>query len=195
MHTFSRTDFLDTAAFQKCRTEKQKEIMALKESRRVAVGPFAMFYFECFDTLWWQIQEMLRVEGGGEAQLEEELSAYTPLLPQGSDFRVTLMLEIPDATERLSVLKLLGGIEQKIELHIGNTCVTAVPLDPEENRTTADGKTSAVHFIRFPLLSPEKASFLQSTPPAIFLQITHPHYTFRSEIPKKMVQELQKDLL
>ncbi|MGL6188034.1 MAG: DUF3501 family protein, partial [Holosporales bacterium] len=151
MHTFSRTDFLDAASFKKCRPEKQREIIALKERRRIAVGPFAMFYFECFDTLWWQIQEMLRVEGGGEAQLEEELSAYTPLLPQGSDFRITLMLEIPDATKRLSVLKLLGGVEEKIQLHIGDTSVTAVPLDPEENRTTADGKTSAVHFIRFPL--------------------------------------------
>jgi hypothetical protein len=104
------------------------------------------------------------------------------------------MLEIPDATKRLSVLKLLGGVEEKIQLHIGDTSVTAVPLDPEENRTTADGKTSAVHFIRFPLGSSEKASFLQSTPPPIFLQITHPHYTFRSEVPAKMVQELQKDL-
>ena len=91
----------------------------LKKHRRVEVGPFATFYFENYQTMWLQVQEMLRIEKGGDEQLAGELEAYNPLIPQGDELIATLMLEIEDANRRNTTLLTLGGIEESIFMEIG----------------------------------------------------------------------------
>ena len=114
----TRDDILDYDAYESVRPERRQEIVAIKQARRLSVGPFATFFFECYDTMWYQIQEMLRIERGGDAQLADELEAYNPLIPKGSDLVATVMLEINDADERARQLAGLGGIENSIYIEI-----------------------------------------------------------------------------
>jgi hypothetical protein len=194
MHTLHPDAFLPTEAFERVRHQTQHEMIQLNKKRRLQVGPFAFFYFECFETLWWQIQEMVRIEKGGTPQLQEEIQAYTPLLPQGSDWRATVMFEIPDAVERRLLLKTLGHVETCFQLRVAQETVTAQSTDPEEVRTTSDGKTSAVHFVKFVLPPPLRAQILADTP-TLCLAITHPHYTHEAPFSPALVAELRKDLV
>jgi hypothetical protein len=89
-----RQDILALPDYEKIRKEKQKNLLKIKTLRRVSVGPYATFYFENYDTMWYQIHEMLRIEKGGDAQIEDELSAYSPLIPKGQELVATLMFEI-----------------------------------------------------------------------------------------------------
>ena len=93
-------DILSVDEYNAVRAQKRDEIAALKKLRRLAVGPDASFYFECYETMWYQIQEMLRIEKGGDAQLAEELAAYNPLVPKGRELVATVMFEINDETRR-----------------------------------------------------------------------------------------------
>ena len=92
----TRADILDPAAFEAVRRERRAALLETKKQRRVAVGPHATYYFESYDTMWWQIHEMLRIERGGEAQIPDELEAYNTLIPQGRELVATIMLEIGD---------------------------------------------------------------------------------------------------
>src|SRR5579863_7421696 len=112
----TRADILPPGRYAAERPAHQRRIGELKRRRRVAVGPFAAFYFENWDTLWLQVQEMLRVEKGGEAQIEDELDAYNPLVPQGSELSATVMFEIEEPAERDRMLKRLGGVEDHMFL-------------------------------------------------------------------------------
>src|SRR3546814_3258564 len=98
--------------------------------------------------MWWQIHEMLYIEKGGEEQIADELAAYAPLIPKGRELVATFMIEVDDAKRRPAVLTQLGGIDGKIVLEFAGHRVAAVPEDDAE-RTRADGKTPAVHFLRF----------------------------------------------
>ena len=106
------SDILDMESFGKIRKQKRTEISNIKRDRRVAVGPDATFMFENYDTMWWQIHEMLFIEKGGQDQIEDELSAYNPLIPQGSELIATLMFEIDEPERRKSLLMKLGGVEE-----------------------------------------------------------------------------------
>ena len=112
----SRADILDLASYEKVRAEKRDAARMAKADRRAEVGPFATLNFENYDTIWLQIQEMLRIEKGGDGQLADELAAYNPLIPKGRDLAATLMLEIPDPARRDSELRKLGGVEDTITL-------------------------------------------------------------------------------
>ena len=92
----TRADILPLEDYVKVRRERRREITELKRRRRVEIGPFATFYFENFATMWQQVQEMLYIEKGGEAQIADELEAYNPLIPQGSELVATVMFEIDD---------------------------------------------------------------------------------------------------
>ena len=95
------------------RAERRKHISEIKRNRRLEVGPFATFYFEFYETMLHQVQEMLFIEKGGEAQLADELAAYNPLIPQGSELVATVMFEIDDPIRRGRVLATLGGVEDR----------------------------------------------------------------------------------
>ncbi len=176
-----RSDVLGADAFARERAERRARVLAVKRERRVAVGPHATFYFENYDTIWWQVHEMLRIEGGGEAQIADELGAYNPLVPNGRELVATLMFEIENPARRAEVLAELGGIENMVALRVG---AIAVPARPEADveRTDETGKTSAVHFLHFPFTPPAIAAFKDESQPAV-LAFAHPRYGHMAGLP------------
>lgn len=188
----TRDDILDYAAYEAVRADRRAELVATKQARRLAVGPFATFFFECYDTMWYQIQEMLRIERGGDEQLADELEAYNPLIPNGNDLVATVMLEINDADERARQLAQLGGIENSMYIEIdGEEPVKAVPEDDAE-RTREDGKASSVQFVHFPFTDSQKRAFLNPDVRAV-VGIDHPHYGHMARIPEEMRRRLAAD--
>lgn len=139
---------------------------------------------------------MLRIEQGGDSQIDDELNAYASLVPkvhpdQSQDLVATMMIEIDDMVRRRRVLAQLGGIEETVSLRFGDTSINATP-ETEVDRTTADGKTSAVHFLHFILRPDEIRSFL--TPNVdVILAIDHPNYSHKSLLPEGTRQSLGCD--
>ena len=146
----TRADILPPGEYDQQRKSLKANLIPMKKLRRIEVGPFATFYFENYATMWLQVQEMLRIEKGGEEQIPGELAAYNPLIPQGDELIATMMLEIEDEKRRNAVLLTLGGIEETVFLEIGGDVVRATPTEYDD-RTTPDGKTSSVHWLRFKL--------------------------------------------
>jgi hypothetical protein len=121
-----------------------------KKLRRISVGPDCTFYFECCDTMLFQLREMLLVEKCGAEQLADELAAYNPLILQGSELVATVMFEVEDEVRRGHLLRRISGVENTLYIEIGRERISAAPKSDVE-RTADDGKTSSVHFVRFPL--------------------------------------------
>jgi len=185
-------DIMPMADYGACRKERRQAMSEQKRVRRVEVGPFATFYFENFDTMWTQVHEMLFIEGGGEAQLVEELDAYNPLIPQGAELVATFMLEIPDASRRDRELRRLGEIETGISLDIGGNIVVAEPVEPDDVRITPDGKTSSIHFIRFPF-KPDQVAAFKADNARVVLSIDHPNYAHMAVLPEAARSALATD--
>ena len=118
-------DVMPLADYLKIRRQKRAETSAIKRNRRVEVGPVATFYFESYDTMWFQVHEMLAIEKGGEAQVPDELEAYNPLIPQGRELIATVMFEIDDPVRRKSVLSRLGGVEETMWVSVAGEKVMA----------------------------------------------------------------------
>ncbi|HEY8161669.1 MAG: DUF3501 family protein [Methylocystis sp.] len=171
----TRADILPWAEYAKTRAEHRKRVTAIKRSRRVEVGPFVTFYFESFDTMWLQVQEMLHIERGGDAQIPEELAAYNPLIPKGSELVATFMIEIDDPLRRARVLAGLGGVEETAFIEVGAARIGAKP-ESDQDRTTAEGKASSVQFVHFPFTQAQIDAFRQPNARAI-LGLSHPNYS------------------
>lgn len=167
-------DILPLSEYERVRKERRAQIVALKQKRRIEVGPHVTFYFENYETMWGQIQEMLRIEKGGEEQLAGELAAYNPLIPQGRELTCTMMVEIDDAIRRANVLARLGKLEETAFFDLGGARVAA-QRERDVERTTDEGKTSAVHFLRFPFSDEQIAQFRNPSVPVI-LGLGHPNY-------------------
>ena len=182
-------DILSDAEYAKRRDALRKAMIAVKKSRRVEVGPFATFYFENYDTMWQQVMEMLRIEKGGAEQAAGEIETYNPLIPQGRELIATLMLEIEDAATRDRTLLTLGGIEETVFLDIGRERIKASPTEYED-RTTPDGKTSSVHWLRFSFASEQIAKFKREN---AVLGIAHRNYGHMVVLPDAVRAELTKD--
>ena len=189
----TRADIMDMADYAKVRAAKRAAIAALKRHRRLAVGPFATFHFECYETMWMQVHEMLHIERGGEEQIAGELEAYNPLIPRGDALIATLMLEIDDPTRRERELYRLAGIEDTIRLEVGGTAVAAQPIEDEVARTSEDGKTSSIHFIRFPF-PPAVAARFRTPGARVQLGIDHPAYGHLAIMPEETRAALAEDL-
>lgn len=187
-----REDILPLAEFEAVREAKYAIVRALKQDRRVPVGPYATFYFECYETMWWQIQEMLRIEKGGDEQIADELDAYAPLVPDGGELVATLMIEIPDETRRRRELARLGGIETTIALRFGEHVVKAEP-ERDVERSTEQGKTSSVHFLHFPFTPAAREAFKAAGVEAV-LEIAHENYAHMARLPEATRAALAKDL-
>lgn len=168
-------DILPWAEYAKDRAEHRRRLTAIKRSRRVEVGPFVTFYFESFDTMWLQVQEMLHIEKGGEAQLADELAAYNPLVPKGKELVATFMIEIDDALRRARVLAGLGGIEQTAFIEVGGERV-AGKAEEDQERTSEEGKASSVQFVHFPFTDAQIAAFKEPNA-RVILGFTHPNYS------------------
>ena len=141
-------DVIDIDNYIKERNNIKKNISVIKKNRRIPVGPHATFYFECYQTMIYQIQEMLYIERGGKEQLKDEIKAYNPLVPKGKELVATLMFEIDNEKRRKDFLNSVGGIENKTFIKIGDKKVVAMPED-DTDRTSEDGKASSVHFLHF----------------------------------------------
>jgi len=190
-HKITEADILSDAEYAAQRKELRADAIAMKKNRRVEVGPFATFYFENYQTMWLQVHEMLRIEKGGRAQIAGELEAYNPLIPQGSELIATMMLEIEDAARRDRVLLTLGGIEETAFIDIDGKRIKGAPTEYED-RTTAEGKTSSVHWIRFVFTPDEIAKFRNGEGTAV-LGLAHPNYGHMAVIAPSVRAELAKD--
>ena len=188
----TRADIMPMAEYGKIRREQRRRISEIKKSRRVEVGPYSTFYFENYDTMWHQIHEMLFVEKGGEAQIQDELDAYNPLIPQGDELIATVMFEVPDPSRRMAVLHMVGGIERHMLLMIGGETVRGEP-DAERENTSEHGKASSVQFVRFTLTPEQKAAFrLPGT--TVMLGFDHPRYGHLAALPTAIREALAQDL-
>jgi hypothetical protein len=184
-------DLLPFAEYDQQRKSLKANLIPVKKQRRVEVGPFATFYFENYATMWLQVQEMLRIERGGEEQIAGELDAYNPLIPQGDELIATMMLEIEDANRRNAVLLTLGGIEETVFLEIGADVVRAKPTEYDD-RTTPDGKTSSVHWLRFKL-APEQIARFKNSRERVVLGVSHPNYGHMAVLSVETRAALAKD--
>jgi hypothetical protein len=182
-------DILPLNEYDFRRASLKQNLLPVKKSRRVEVGPFATFYFENYATMWLQVQEMLRIEKGGAEQLAGELEAYNPLIPQGDELIATLMLEIEDARRRNTVLLTLGGIEETVFMEVGPERIAATPTEYDD-RTTPDGKTSSVHWLRFKFTPPEIARFRNER---VVIGIGHKHYGHMAVLGEGTRAALAKD--
>ena len=182
-------DILSDSEYAAQRKALRGEAIALKKQRRVEVGPFATFYFENYLTMWLQVQEMLRIEKGGAEQIAGELEAYNPLIPQGDELIATLMLEIEDADRRNTTLLTLGGIEETIFMEIGANRIAATPTEYDD-RTTSDGKTSSVHWLRFKLAPEQIARFATER---VVIGIGHKNYGHMAVLSDATRAALAKD--
>ena len=188
----TRADVLSIEAYATLRAERQAVLAEVKKRRRVDVGPFATFTFESYETMWIQVHEMLAIEGGGEAQIAGELDAYNPLVPNGRELVATLMFEIDDPVRRAAELGRMGGAEHTVSLKIGGETLAAL-ADADAERSTAEGRTSAVHFLHFPLSGAQVAAFRDPASEAV-LAIGHPNYAHMTVLSRAVREELAKDL-
>jgi hypothetical protein len=134
---------------------------------------------------------MLLIEKGGAAQVPDELAAYNPLIPQGSELVATVLFEIDDPVRRAATLARLGGVEDRFFLQIGETRVAGIP-EGDVERTREDGKTSSVHFLRFPL-GPEQIARFRDPAISILVGCDHEHYSHLAGISPAARAELAKD--
>lgn len=190
--SITRDDLMPLDDYGKIRHDHRRALIAIKAKRRLHVGPYATFHFENYETMWAQVQEMLYIEKGGEAQIADELEAYNPLIPQGQELVATLLIEIEDEGRRRRTLATLGHIEEQIVLSFGEHRVVAVPEDDVE-RTTEDGKTSAVHFLTFPFTANQAKEF-KDAGGQVTLGTEHENYRHTAVLLDDVKAELAADL-
>jgi hypothetical protein len=187
----TRADLIPDADYAQVRKERRAALLPVKRLRRIELGPFCTAYFECFDTMLFQIQEMLLTERGGEAQIEDELQAYNPLIPQGAELVATVMFEIEDPVRRANTLARLGGVENDFFLQIGDERAPGVP-EGDVERTREDGKASSVHFLRFGL-TPGQIAVFRDPKTSILIGCDHPAYSHMAGLSPATRAELSRD--
>jgi len=190
-HILTAADILPLDAYEKIRAEKRGALIARKKNRRVAVGPFATFYFENYDTMWLQVQEMLRIEKGGAEQLEDELHAYAPLVPKGDELIATFMIEIEDEARRATILATLGGIQDQIEVRFGGEVIKG-EAERDLDYTSVSGKASSVQFVHF-RFTPAQILKFRAPNAEVILAIKHANYGHMAVGTEVVRQELAGD--
>ena len=175
------------------RRELRKNIVDYKKNRRVALGPYATFYFESYETMLAQVQEMLYIEKGGDEQLQDELSAYNPLIPNGKELTATLMFEIDNPISRAAFLGKVGGLEETVFMKINAEKIKAVP-EEDVDRTSTEGKASSVQFIHFNLTDDQIEKF-KSNSSEIELGIDHKEYSHSTKLSKENIASLSADFI
>ena len=188
-----KEDLLPSDVYAKSRKQIRKDLVEFKKDRRIALGPYATFYFESFETMVAQVQEMLHIEKGGDEQLNDELIAYNPLVPNGKELTATLMFEIDNPISRGLFLGKVGGIEEKIFMKIENETIKAVP-ENDVDRTSAEGKASSVQFIHFKFKDDQIAKF-KSGSVNIELGIDHKEYTHTTKLSENNIKSLLADFI
>jgi len=188
-----KKDLIPTDVYAESRKQIRKNLIEFKINRRIALGPYATFYFESFETMVAQVQEMLHIEKGGDEQLKDELIAYNPLVPNGKELTATLMFEIDNPISRGAFLGKVGGIEQKIFIKIDNEKIPATP-ENDVDRTSAEGKASSVQFIHFKLNDDQIKKFKLNSA-NIELGIDHKEYAHTTKLTENNVKSLSADFI
>jgi len=173
--TITADDIMPVEQYELIRKDKKQEAIARKQLTRVSVGPNATVLFETWDSMWLQIQEMLRIEKGGEEQIADELSAYDPMVPKGAELTCTVLFEVDDPVRRDAFLRRIGGVENHISIQVGGEVIRARPEGDVERTRESDGKASAVHFFHFDF-TPAAIAAWKSGEGTAMLVIDHPQY-------------------
>ena len=188
-----QNDIMPLDIYIKQRRELRKNIVEFKKNRRVSLGPYATFYFESFETMLAQVQEMLYIEKGGDTQLQDELTAYNPLVPDGKELVSTLMFEIDNPVSRATFLSKVGGIEEKVFMKIDGEVIQAVP-EEDVDRTSANGKASSVQFIHFKF-NDEQIEKFKSGSSQVEIAIDHKEYSHTTKLSDETVKSLILDFI
>ena len=188
-----KEDLLPYDVYAKSRKQIRKDLVEFKKDRRIALGPYATFYFESFETMVAQVQEMLHIEKGGDEQLKDELAAYNPLVPKGKELVATLMFEIDNPLSRAEFLNKIGGIEEKIFLKIGEEKIKSTP-EQDVDRTSAEGKASSVQFIHFEFTNDQISKF-KDLSNEILIGIDHEMYVHTTKLNDNTKQALALDFI
>jgi hypothetical protein len=193
MPQIARESLLPLEAYARQRGAFRAKVMAHKKRRTVALGPNVTLYFEDELTMRYQVQEMLRIERIFDDQgIEGELGVYNPLIPDGSNFKATMMIEYPDVDERRAALSKLKGIEDRVWVQVEECARVYAIVDEDLDRETED-KTSSVHFLRFELDTAMRAALKRGA--GLALGVDHPEYRFVLErLPADVRASLVEDL-
>ena len=186
-----KEDIMPLDVYIEKRRQLRKSIVDYKKNRRVALGPYATFYFESYETMLAQVQEMLYIEKGGDEQLQDELTAYNPLIPNGKELTATLMFEIDNPISRAAFLGKVGGIEETVFMKINGEKIKAFP-EEDVDRTSTEGKASSVQFIHFNFTDDQIEKF-KSNSSEIELGIDHKEYSHSTKLSKENIASLSAD--
>ena len=186
-----KEDIMPLEIYTSQRKQLRKKIVDFKKDRRIPLGPYATFYFENYETMLAQVQEMLYIEKGGDEQLKDELIAYNPLVPNGKELTATLMFEIDNPVSRAAFLGKVGGIEEKVYMKINGELIKAVP-EEDVDRTSAEGKASSVQFIHFKFNDDQIKKF-KSNSSQIELGIDHEEYSHSTKLNELTINSLVSD--
>jgi len=188
---FSRDSLLTLEAYARQREQFRARVLAHKRHRTLHIGPHVTLIFEDELTVRYQIQEMLRIERTfDEEGIRAELEAYTPLIPDGTNLKATMMIEFEDPERRKVELERLKGIERRVYLQVGGTKIFAIADEDMEREN--EKKTSAVHFLRFEFDSAALSALRAGSP--IAAGIDHPGYSARIDaLPPEVVTSLLRD--
>lgn len=189
----TRDDLWSLEQYAEKRNDFRAQVIEHKKSRQVPIGPNATLYFEDRMVMQYQVQEMLRIERIFEKEaIQEELDAYNPLIPDGSNWKATFMLEYPDVEQRKMELGKLIGIEKRVWVRVGNL-EKVYPIANEDLERETEDKTSSVHFLRFEL-APEMVTAAKSGA-AISMGIDHDAYRYEVDpVADNIRQSLAADL-
>ena len=188
-----KKDIIPLDIYIKQRKNLRKNIVEFKKNRRISLGPYATFYFESYETMLAQVQEMLYIEKGGDDQLKDELTAYNPLIPNGKELVATLMFEIDNPVSRAAFLSKVGGIEEKVFMKIDGEKVKAIP-EEDVDRTSAEGKASSVQFIHFKFNDQQIEKF-KSKSSQVEIGVEHDEYTHSTKLTDATLNSLSKDFI
>ena len=186
-----KEDILPLDIYTQQRKILRKNIVEFKKNRRVSLGPYATFYFESYETMLAQVQEMLYIEKGGDEQLKDELLAYNPLVPGGQELIATLMFEIDNPVLRSTFLGKVGGIEEKVFMKLDNEIIKAIP-EKDVDRTSAKGKASSVQFVHFKFNNTQIDKF-RSNSVQVEIGINHDEYSHVTKLNDLTVKSLLAD--
>lgn len=189
--SIQKEDIMPLEVYTQQRKELRKKIVEFKKDRRIPLGPYATFYFESFETMLAQVQEMLYIEKGGDEQLKDELIAYNPLVPNGKELTATLMFEIDNPVSRAAFLGKVGGIEEMVYLKVGEELIKAVP-EEDVDRTSAEGKASSVQFIHFKFTDDQIKKFRLNSS-QIEIGINHKEYSHSTKLSENTIKSLSTD--
>ena len=186
-----KEDIMPLDLYTKKRKELRKNIVEFKKYRRVPLGPYATFYFESYETMLAQVQEMLYIEKGGDEQLKDELMAYNPLVPNGKELTATLMFEIDNPVSRATFLGKVGGIEEKVYMKVNGEKIKAIP-EEDVDRTSSEGKASSVQFIHFKFNDKQIDEF-KSNSSQVEIGIEHDEYSHLTKLNQSTKESLLLD--